>query len=123
MSEDYKLQVSIKFGPGLVGMLNIRANTLPEMEGLLEDAEMIASGKLAGLTEDLAGLSNIQAAFPEAQVISNTPAANVKVCGPNGSHGAMTERWGNKGTPDEWHGWFCSLPKGDPNKCKPVYPK
>lgn len=119
MSEDYKLQVSLKFGPSLIGLLNIRANTPPELESLLEAMEETIPSKTAALTETLVALSNIQSAFPETRVVGSTPTTNAQTC----QHGAMTERWGNQGTADEWHGYFCPLPKGAAGKCKPVYPK
>lgn len=119
MSEDYKVQVSIKFGPNLVGMLNIRANSVAELDLLIDETRESSVPALVGFTEELGALSAIQGQFPQTQVVSNTPAT---AGAPNCNHGPMTYRTGGSGN-DRWEGHFCPQPKGAPDKCKPIYPR
>lgn len=112
---------SVKCGPGLMGMLVLRGDSIVELDSLLRDADELLQGPIAALNEDMQAISNVQTAFSGSTVVSNTPAATGPVCGPNGSHGPMVYRTGGSGS-DRWEGHFCPLPKGDPNKCRPVYP-
>lgn len=124
MSEDYKVQVSIKFGPNLVGMLNIRANSVAELDLLINETRETTTPALMGFTEELGALSAIQGQFPQAQVIGSTSGSGggQNTGAPNCNHGPMTYRTGGSGS-DRWEGHFCPQPKGAPDKCKPIYPR
>lgn len=124
MSEDYKVQVSLKFGPGMLGLLNLRANTPQELDTLIRDTTELLVVPIGGLTEEIAPLANIQQAFPQTQVINQgqpQQSAQPAVTGRSCQHGQMTYRTGNQNTPDAWAGYFCPLGKGDPAKCRPQY--
>lgn len=119
VSEDYKIQASIKFGNNLTGMLNLRANSAQELDVLCREAEEVTAGALAGLTESLTALNTIGQAFPQTQVQQQPPqpqASNnngqVPVC----QHGPRVFKSGA-----DWQGWFCPAPKNDPSKCKAQY--
>lgn len=125
MSEDYKLQVSLKFGPRQEGMLNVRGNNFPEMDELLETAESLLSGKIGGLVEAVNAVDALRTQFP------GTSAVDQPATPPNGSagggtqmcaHGAMIFKSGGTGD-NTWKGWFCPTGKGAPDKCKPVWEK
>lgn len=120
MSDDYKIQISLKFGPGQGGMLNIRANSKDELAGLLDDVENEISVKLGGLVESVAALAAVGAAFPGTQVVGSTPApaGGAVTC----NHGPMILRSGGRGS-EAWEGYFCKQPKEAADRCKPVYPR
>ncbi|GAA4187096.1 hypothetical protein GCM10022252_20080 [Streptosporangium oxazolinicum] len=52
------------------------------------------------------------------QQTSTPPGQQGKSC----AHGEMTYRTGTSGN-TSWAGHFCSLPKGDPDQCKPIFVK
>lgn len=115
---DYKLQVSIKHGPGQSCMTNVRAQTAAELEALL--ADLVGRGPdIAAACEALGVVQTIAGAIPGTTVV-NSPAQTadsaVRYCGENGKHGAM--KFIEK--PD-YAGHFCPLDKNHPERCKPVY--
>lgn len=122
MSDDYKCQVSIKFGPKMEAMLNLRANTTRELDDLARDASDHILASLAALVEDMTAISNVQQHFPQTQVVSQPEPFQQqqqtqtytapKQC----IHGPMQERSGA-----DWRGWFCPLDKTHPQRCKPQY--
>lgn len=120
MSDDYKIQISLKFGPALAGMLNIRANDTGELAGLLDAVENEISVKLGGLVESVEALAAIGSQFPNAQVVGSTPApaGGAVTC----NHGPMILRSGGRGS-EAWEGYFCKQPKEAADRCKPVYPR
>lgn len=113
--------MSLKFGPGLIGMLNVRANSAAELDSLLGDTLELVVPNLGAICDEMAALGNVQAAFPATQVVSSQSQAPAQPQGRTCPHGQMTYRTGNVGTPDAWAGYFCPLGKGDPNKCRPQY--
>lgn len=131
MSEDYKLQVSMKFGPRQEGMLNIRGDSAEEVRELLGDAaEHLpgATGILLGeLTKDdgmVAAAKAITEAFPGTTTVTTgggppQPPGNASQMCP---HGARQYRE-DKANPPQWKAWFCRLEKNDPERCRPVYVK
>lgn len=126
MSDDYKLQASVKFGPGQIGMINLRADTPEEMRGHAA-AVVGLVGDLAVMTEALntefAAVSAVASAFPGTTVIQQQQAPQAPANQGNGNvcpHGQMMWRESPDGG-QSWKGYFCSLPKGDPAKCKPRY--
>lgn len=123
MSEDYKVQVSLKFGPNQAGMLNLRGNTAQEVGMLADEAVDLLVGKVAPLVEEASALVSVGAQFPDSQV-QVQPQQNNQPFSNNGGqmckHGAMVYRSGN-GNNGAWQGYFCPTQKGDPDKCKPRY--
>lgn len=101
-----------------MGMLVLRAESITELDTLIRDSDELLSAPISGLNETMQAISVVQGTFPQSSVVGSEAAPQGKTC----AHGVMAEKWGNRGTADEWHGWFCPLPKGDPNKCRPVYP-
>lgn len=115
--EDYKYQASIKFGPGMQEMLNIRSATKEEFDTDIKDA-LDTIGPLAVLKEafntEFASVSTVAAAFPGTTVENQQPAQQGGV--PTCQHGVMVYKEG----PD-WKGHFCPAQKSDPTKCKARY--
>lgn len=128
MSDDYKIQVSIKFGPNMTGMLNIRANDAIELADLADQAEVALVGSVASLTEKATALTTIGGAFPGTAVVPQqpapvgivaaaaAPAAPGQGPAPICQHGTRVYRSGA-----DWQGWFCPGQRDDPTKCKAQY--
>jgi hypothetical protein len=131
MSDDYKLQVSIKTPAGT--MVNIRANDGDELAAGIRQT----TDNLPGITEleALAGaVQTVNNAFqPSAQAPQSAPAqaqqqAPAAVPGrwvPDGGipvceHGPFVYNSGNKNGA-VWEGYFCPAQKGDPSQHKPVF--
>lgn len=131
MSEDYKFQLSVKFGEHDTSMLNIRADTAEELDNGLR-AVIAAAGNLAVCAETVRAVDMVAESFPGTQVVGsqgNAPAAAPAQPAPAASgpdytwcrHGKRVEKSGGQGA-DTWHGYFCPLPKNNPDRCPPVYP-
>lgn len=125
MSEDYKVQVSLKVGTNQAGMINLRGNTVGEVDSLLNDTKDLLLPMIAGFEEDAKAIGLIAAAFPgttgapfpqSTQLPAVQPAAASNGAGRGCPHGAMVWRTG-----DGWAGWFCPAQRTDPTKCKPQY--
>lgn len=124
VSDDYKCQVSIKFGPKMEAMLNLRADTPGELDRLARESCDIILGGTAGLVEELGAISNVQQQFPQTAVATQPAVQQQPQQQQSQSynaprqclHGQMQERSGA-----DWHGWFCPLDKTNPNRCKPQY--
>lgn len=126
--DNYKIQASIKFGPGGSGMLNLRADSADE----LRESTVAAVGvcaELAVLVEafntEFSAVSAVAASFPGTTVQQQYPQQQPQQQYPaqqaQGAlcpHGPMTYLEAKDGS---WKGHFCPLQKGDPNKCKPRY--
>src|SRR6266540_7559371 len=118
---DYKMQVSIKHGPGQSCMTNVRARDADELEYLLSG--LVGKGPdIAAACEALGVVQTIAQAMPGTTVV-NSPGqsgdSSPRTCGhqENGgwvSHGAM--KYIEK--PD-YAGHFCPLAKDNPRRCKP----
>lgn len=126
MTDNYKLQASVKFGPGQIGMLNVRADDAEEYERNLTAATGLV-GNLAVLTEALnaefQAVSVVTQAFPTTTAAPYNQAPQ-QAQGGQGvcPHGQMQYKESQDGGVS-WKGHFCVLPKGDPGKCKPRYIK
>ena len=121
--ESYKCQVSLRFGPGQVGMLNLRANSLDELGQLMGEAldGVVANAGL--MIEQFAAVGIIAEAMPATAVVQQQPAqtrAPDAQQAPLCTHGAMTWREDRGG---QWAGWFCRQPSSAPDRCKPRYEK
>lgn len=123
MAEDYKVQVSFKFGTNQQGMVNVRGSEVGEVDLLMSEAREVLLPSLAGLDEELKAAGLIQATFPGSTPMSQGGAqpAQSNAAASNGGapscvHGPRVHRSG-----DGWQGWFCPADRNDPNKCKPQY--
>jgi len=117
VSDEFKVQWSVKAG---VDMLNVRGNSVAEVEELLDE---ILRDKFIDKAADAA--SYLRA----AQVVPTTaneaaqpsqPAQSQGSSGHNCPHGERQYRTGN-GRTGAWAAYFCPLPKGDANQCKPEF--
>lgn len=124
MSDDYKAQISLKFGPLGVGMLNLRADSIDELDILIDLAEPTLV-KAGGLLEAAGPLATIGGTMPGTTVVpqQTTPpgqAAPAPAFGQQSGqvcqHGAMVYKEGA-----DWKGWFCPAQRDDPTKCKARY--
>jgi hypothetical protein len=132
MTDEFKVQWSVSLPPAAQyakgDMLNIRGNTVAEVEAMFDEvlrpdsefvqkaSEVATTLRLAAVVTD--GLAGPPAASQEPPVtVAAGPVAEVvRMC----SHGKRTRREGNSAR-GQWVGWFCPLPKGDPNQCKPDF--
>ncbi len=129
-TDGYKVQISYKFGHNQAGMLNIRGNSVAEVDGYLSEARDLLLPALAGLDEEAKAIGVVVQAFPATTGVAQQPTASFNN-GPqpaqrpaqpgNGGaevcvHGAMLWKTG-----DGWAGWFCPARREDPTKCKPRY--
>lgn len=114
--DDYKYQMSAKFGPGGIGMINVRADD-PEEFANNVNAAVAAVGPASVLVEALntefQGVSAANATAPApAPYPQQAQAQGGQIC----VHGQMVARSGVKnGKP--WSGWFCPTPQGTPGQC------
>lgn len=107
--DNYKFQASLKFGPGGIGMLNIRADSKEELEQSLTEA-LSTIGSTAVL---------VDAYNTEFQGVSGPPQQSAPASQASGMlcvHGAMVRREGTNAK-GKWAGWFCPTPKGTPGQC------
>lgn len=116
--DDWKCQLSIKFGPMQEAMLNLRADDPHELDQMVAQMDELVAGSPAGLLSTLQDIN--QALMPPASGQPDGPTATTMQATPQTTrscpHGLMEFKSG-----DGWKGWFCPLPKGNPNKCKPQY--
>lgn len=131
MSDDYKAQVSLRFGPMQAAMLNLRADSINELDVLIDLSEQ-SIVKMGGLIEAANALAAVGQAMPGTTVVTQpAPAAPSAWPGPTQPapapafggqsgqmcpHGAMVYKEG----PD-WKGHFCPAQRDDPTKCKARY--
>lgn len=119
MAEDYKYQSNFRI---LTQLHNVRANdpqeyhhglenfkdlipTLVELETLIQ-----AATAAQPLLQPQAPQQEAPATAPAGDI---PPTSGVHSC----AHGVMTQRSGTNAR-GAWTGYFCPLPKGDPNQCK-----
>lgn len=118
--DDWKCQLSIKFGPMQEAMLNVRADSPHELDQMVEDMDSLIAGNPAGLLSTLRDLNQAFTTPAPAggQGGGYIPPATAVAPQPQRScpHGTMEYKEG----PD-WRGYFCPLPKGSPGKCKAQY--
>lgn len=130
MSDDFKVQWNVSLPPAAQyakgDMLNVRGNTVAEVEELIDhilenDGEFLvkatnAATLLRGLGAANDGLGNTGASESSNSQSSSSDSGSFRTC----EHGKRTRRegYGKKG---KWVGHFCPLDKGDPNQCEPVW--
>lgn len=124
MSEtELPLRATLKAGAGYEApWLTVAGSSVTELEGLLDDLHeqfiqkvIDAAAGLRAAHTVAAGLAEPAPAAPSAtqtQVASGT----LKTC----AHGVRTKRQGHSSR-GAWTGYFCPLPKGDPNQCKAIF--
>lgn len=133
MSEDYKIQVSLKFGAYDEQMLNVRADSTSELENIvmgLKIESLVELGAHLKAASVVATPQNTPAASDTATTQQQTTAGAVNVPTPNPDappanemrckHGTRTKRSGN-GATGPWTGYFCRLAKGHPDQCPVVW--
>lgn len=125
MSENYKAQVSIKFGPNMSSMLNLRGDSIDELEVLVIGVQSALVDNIGPLAEAAAALTTIGGTFPGTAVVPQQPAPVGIVAAaaapgqgpaPTCQHGVRVYRSGA-----DWQGWFCPAQREDPTKCKAQY--
>lgn len=133
MSEDYKVQYSIKVGPADPrsgsgnDMVNIRANDATELDTLMMDMVERAA-LLGGYADQIRASIAVVEEFPETVPFSGgTPAAPATTAYPPGTkvcaHGVPMEwKQGVSKAGKAYKGWYCTR-KNDPNlpECKPEW--
>jgi hypothetical protein len=120
MSDGYAIQTTIKHGPNMAIMTNVRGDTPEEFESNLE-AALGKALSIADLADALIGSVTVASAFPGTQMTNsqvNAPAATSDPAERKCKHGVM--RWIEK---PEYAGHFCPAEKGDDTRCKPEYAK
>ncbi len=127
MDDGYKIQVSYKLGNNQAGMLNIRGQSVAEVDESLSQVRELLLPGLTGLEEELKAVGLIQQAFNNQVTAANNarPAQRPAQAGnggintgetPSCVHGPRVYKSG-----DDWQGWFCPAQKNDPTKCKAQY--
>lgn len=120
MSENYKVQVSYKVGTNMAGMINLRGDSVGEVDMLLGELRELLLPGLAGFEEEAKAIGLIASAFPATTGVAQQPAQGAAQptngASPTCIHGARVHRSGA-----DWQGWFCPAQKDDPSKCKPQY--
>lgn len=131
-SQDRPLKATLKAGGGFEApWLTIDADNAEDLYNRLQDVtahdgQLLA--KIAEVAEQLRAAHTVYVT-PASQPASSgfgsgatqthsepAPSGQVKTC----PHGTRTRREGN-GSKGKWVGYFCPLPKGDPNQCKPEW--
>lgn len=129
MTDEFKVQWSISLPPAAQyakgHMLNLRGNTVAEVEAQLEEilapnSEFIQ--KAADVAAQLVATQVVADGFKgSGETAQSAPAEdNSSSGGRFCEHGKRVRREGdnNKG---HWVGWFCPLGKGDNRQCKPEW--
>jgi hypothetical protein len=128
VSDEFKVQWSVSLPPAAQyakgDMLNVRGNSVAEVEEILDE---ILRDKFIDKAAEVSGF------FRAAQVVPTTaneaaqgaaqqsqPAQSQGSSGHNCPHGERQYRTGN-GRTGAWAAYFCPLPKGDANQCKPEF--
>ena len=120
MSDDgYKLQTTIKHGPNMTAMTNIRANDVDELEATISGV-IAAAPRIAEAIAAFGVVEVVATAMPGTQVIgttnansaSNTIDRSPQFC----PHGQMKF----KETTD-YAGHFCPADRSDNTRCKARY--
>lgn len=129
MSEEFKVQWSISTPPAAQyakgDMLNLRGDTVAEVEAMF-DVVLANEGAFLTKATEVAALLRSHGVVTDVLQGNNDNTQGPKDSEPGGgggatitrvcAHGKRTKRTGtnNRGA---WTGWFCPLPKGDPNQC------
>lgn len=120
--DDWAVQLSVKSGDN---MLNVRAPSaaglLGELDSLAEFATEIDDKVTAIKAMECLKSGGVQAgANSQYGGARQASQGGQNTAGRGCIHGPMTYRTGN-GAKGPWQGWFCPLPKGDRDACKPVF--
>ncbi|WP_371784654.1 hypothetical protein [Streptosporangium subroseum] len=125
-SSEAKVTTTIKYGSGfdapwtvfhsdtVADALNTLNNEAKALLELTAKVAKFAKSLDSGVVAKAAAASGGQA----SQSADTPPGQQGKSC----AHGEMTYRTGN-GAKGAWAGHFCSLQKGDPDQCKPIFIK
>ena len=119
MSDDFKVQVSYKFGEYDQHMINVRGDSATEVEALVAALNLQAVTDFGALLK--AGQAATAVTTPTSEATTSAPAvaappASGRLC----AHGPRTRRNGTSAR-GAWVGWFCPLAKGHPDQCKPEF--
>lgn len=121
--EDYKLQYSLKFGQGGNTMVNVRAQSVDELEELLTG--LVGKGPdIAAASEALGAVVTVSQGMPGTTVVNSpgqTVDSSAKTCGHQGPQGWVPHGQMKFIEKPDYAGHFCPLEKNDPNRCRPVY--
>jgi hypothetical protein len=125
---DFKLQTSYKFGEYDQHMVNVRADSGPELTGLLDaiDVQKVVDfGATVKAVQSALPVTTPTAAAPAAAPAA--PAAPAPTAPPASQpagqmcqHGPRTYRTGTSAR-GAWQAYFCPLPKGHPDQCDAVF--
>lgn len=116
MADEHKIQVNYKFGAYDEHMLNVRGDSVAEVESLisvLTVQTLTDFGALLKGAQAAVAVTQPAAAAPTSPAPSSTSGAEGRYC----QHGPRTRRTG-KSARGDWVGWFCKLPKNHPDQCK-----
>lgn len=121
MTEKNKHWVSIDVGnytQGRKATLFVGGDTPPDLRDALINwfGEPMTDALVGHFTEAIADPFDIATGTLEAGGITATPDADAPMC----KHGARKKRDGVSAK-GPWTGWFCPLPKGNPDQCKPDF--
>lgn len=128
MSDEFKLQVSVKFGDYDQHMLNVRADNGTELEAQLDGVpvqKVVDFGSTVKAAQTAQPLTQAgpapTAPPPPAAPVGSAPSVP-QADAPHCPHGRRNKRSGvsSKGA---WTGFMCPLPKGHPDQCDPVWDK
>ena len=129
MTDNFKVQVSYKFGGYDEHMINVRGDSATEVEALVKALDIQAltdfgatlkAGQAAtavttptGAASAAAGAASGATGASAATPASTAPGNGGRYC----THGPRTRRNGTSAR-GAWVGWFCPLAKGHPDQCK-----
>ena len=133
MSDEFKVQWSVSLPPSAQyakgDMLNLRGNSVEEVEGIFDEVLADASEFLQKAA-DVATHLRAVAAVSDGLSPTAAPAAAGENTGGGGggsvaelrvcSHGKRTHRTGTSAK-GAWSGWFCPQPKNATDKCDPIW--
>jgi hypothetical protein len=118
MSEDYKVQASYKFGAYDQYMLNLRGDSVSEVEALASALNLQVLTDLGASLKAVDAAAPVTAGVPTAPAPTTAPApAAPPASGRQCQHGPRTRYQGSSAR-GAYVAWFCSLPKGHPDQCK-----
>lgn len=124
--EGYKVQLNIKAGEN---MLNVRGNSAADLMGELDslsnfateiDTSVTVLKAMECLKSPVYGGANSHGGGASQAGQGSNPQGGQNTAGRGCIHGPMTYRTGS-GARGPWQGWFCPLPKGNPEACKAVF--
>lgn len=120
---EYKVQWSVSLPPAAQyakgHMLNVKGNSVAEVEELFD--EILRDKFIDKAAEVAAFLVATQVVTDSgATGVSQSSSTQQQSSGHTCAHGERKYVTGN-GRTGAWAGYFCPLPKGDANQCKPEF--